>query len=139
MSVFTLEQISEGQYDPRDIQRFNEVDEYALMFVQHGQYGKTFDEKKGFYHFHEAMIWRKQNNAYGKFFSYREIIKILFEIFILDISTDRFPANYFERHAIFYENHDVNKCPICKFYFIIYFFLEYIILFLFSTFCYSCF
>jgi len=41
-------QITEGQeYDPRDITRFNEVDEYATLFIQHSQYGKTFDEKKG--------------------------------------------------------------------------------------------
>jgi len=36
------------------------------MFIQHGQYGKTFDEKKALRLFHEAMIWRKQNKAYGK-------------------------------------------------------------------------
>jgi hypothetical protein len=66
--LFVLEEISEGQvYDPRDIQRFNEVDGYALMFIQHGQYGKTFDEKKALRIFHDAMIWRKQNNTYGKF------------------------------------------------------------------------
>jgi hypothetical protein len=38
------------------------------MFVQHGQYGKTFDEKKGLHQFNEAMVWRKQHNVYGKFF-----------------------------------------------------------------------
>jgi hypothetical protein len=37
------------------------------MFVQHGQYGKIFDEKKGLRQFHDAMVWRKQNDAYGKF------------------------------------------------------------------------
>jgi hypothetical protein len=36
------------------------------MFIQHGQYGKTFDEKKALSHFHGAMIWRKQNKNYGK-------------------------------------------------------------------------
>ncbi|CAF1118614.1 unnamed protein product [Adineta steineri] len=87
-------QINEGQeYDERDIKRFNEIDEYALMFVRHAQYGKTFDEQKGFYHFNEAMTWRKQNNAY-------------------DISTDRFPSSYFDRHAVFYKNHDVNNSRV---------------------------
>jgi hypothetical protein len=38
------------------------------MFIQHGQYEKTFDTKKALQHFHEAMIWRKQNNVYGKDF-----------------------------------------------------------------------
>jgi len=90
-------QISEGkEYDPRDIKRFNEVDEHALMFVQHGQYGKKFDEKDALDTFHEAMKWRKQHNTY-------------------DISPDRFPASFFERGAIFYKNHDVNNCPILHF------------------------
>jgi hypothetical protein len=67
--LFFLEQISEDQeYDSRDIKRFNEVDEYVLMFIQHGQYGKTFDEKKALRQFHDAMVWRKQNNIYGKYF-----------------------------------------------------------------------
>jgi hypothetical protein len=67
--LFSLEQINEGEeYDPRDIKRFNEVDEYAQMFIQHAQYGKIFDTKKALQHFHEAMIWRKQNNVYGKDF-----------------------------------------------------------------------
>ncbi len=67
--LISLEQISEGQeYDPRDIQRFNEADGYTLMFIQHGQYGKTFDEKNALRHFHESMIWRKQKNVYGKYF-----------------------------------------------------------------------
>ncbi len=37
------------------------------MFVQHGQYGKAFDEKKALRIFHDAMVWRKENNVYGKF------------------------------------------------------------------------
>lgn len=64
---FTLEEISEGLlFDPRDIKRFNEVDGYAMMFVQHGQYGKAFDEKKALKQFQDAMTWRKQNNVYGR-------------------------------------------------------------------------
>ena len=63
---FSLEEISEGLlYDPRDIQRFNENDDYAMMFVQHGQYGTTFDEKRALKIFNDAMVWRKQNNIYG--------------------------------------------------------------------------
>lgn len=66
--IFILEQISDGEeYDARDIQRFNENDQYPIMFVQHGQYGKTFDDKKALRHFNEAMVWRKQNNVYGKY------------------------------------------------------------------------
>lgn len=66
--LFPIEQISEGhEYDERDIKRFNEIDEYTLMFIQHGQFGKTFDEKHALHHFHEAMTWRKQNKVYGKF------------------------------------------------------------------------
>lgn len=53
-------------YDARDIQRFNENDDYARMFVEHGQYGKTFDNTKAFKVFHDAMSWRKTNNIYGK-------------------------------------------------------------------------
>jgi hypothetical protein len=37
------------------------------MFVEHEQYDKTFNEQAGFRTFHDAMSWRKQNNAYGKF------------------------------------------------------------------------
>lgn len=67
--LFSLEDISEGLlYDPRDIQRFNENDGYAMMFVQHGQYENTFDEKRALKIFHEAMIWRKQNNIFGRSF-----------------------------------------------------------------------
>lgn len=87
-------EISEGQvYDPRDIQRFNENDDYAGMFVEHGQYGKTFDEKKALKVFHDAMSWRKANNIY-------------------DISTSAFPAEYFDRRAIYFQSSDVNNAPI---------------------------
>ncbi|CAF0777273.1 unnamed protein product [Adineta ricciae] len=87
-------QINEGQeYDARDIKRFDDVDDYARMFIQHLQYGKTFDEQKAFRIFHETMTWRKQNKVY-------------------DISTDLFPANYFDRHAIYFQNHDMNNIPL---------------------------
>jgi hypothetical protein len=32
--------------------------------------------------------------------------------FIVDISTNEFPAEYFDRHAIFYKNHDRFNHPI---------------------------
>ena len=67
--LFYLEQISDGQeYDSRDLKRFNELDEYTLMFIQHGQHETVFNERKAFRYFHEAMTWRKQNNVYGTFF-----------------------------------------------------------------------
>ncbi|CAF0896486.1 unnamed protein product [Adineta ricciae] len=92
--VSESEQINEGQeYDARDIKRFDDVDDYARMFIQHLQYGKTFDEQKAFRIFHETMTWRKQNKVY-------------------DISTDLFPANYFDRHAIYFQNHDMNNIPL---------------------------
>ncbi len=65
--IFSLENISEGQeYDPKDIQRFNEVDEYTLMFIQHGQFGTSFDQERALRVFNGSMTWRKQNNVYGK-------------------------------------------------------------------------
>ncbi|CAF3594389.1 unnamed protein product [Rotaria sordida] len=49
-------QISNGEeYDVCDIKRFNEIDEYTLMFIQYRQHDKTFDEPKAFRHFHETM------------------------------------------------------------------------------------
>ena len=33
----------------------------------------------------------------------------------LDVSTDKFPASYFERRGIFYENHDLQNCRTRKF------------------------
>jgi len=36
------------------------------MFIEHEQHGKTFDEQKAFRCFNDAMVWRKQNNIYGK-------------------------------------------------------------------------
>jgi len=62
-----LEQISEGQeYDPRDIQRFNDIDEYTLMFIQHGQFNPTFDEDRALRIFDASMKWRKTHHVYGK-------------------------------------------------------------------------
>jgi hypothetical protein len=84
------------------------------MFVQHGQYGKTFDEKKALRIFHDAMVWRKENNVYGKFTKDRSLFS---NQIILDTSPERFPQEYLERHAIFFKNHDVNNAPIRKFVF----------------------
>ncbi len=62
-----LESIEKGdEYDERDIQRFNEEDEYTLMFIRHGQYGTTFNETRALQYFNESMTWRKENNVYGK-------------------------------------------------------------------------
>ncbi len=64
---FRLEQISEGQaYDARDIQRFNEVDQYTLMFIQHGQFGTSFNQDRALRIFDESLSWRKKQNVYGK-------------------------------------------------------------------------
>ena len=113
MGFFSLEEISEGLlYDPRDIKRFNEVDGYAMMFVQHGQYGKTFDEKKALKQFHDAMNWRKQNNVYGKFILF--LLSKNPHFILLDISTSEFPAAVIDRRMMFYKNHDVNNSPIRK-------------------------
>jgi len=57
---------------------------------------KHLMKKKALRQFHEAMVWRKQNNVY-------------------DTSPERFPADYFQRHVIFYKHHDVNNCPILHF------------------------
>ena len=67
VSALCIEHIAEGvEYDARDIERFRTVDEYATMFIQYGQYGKTFDEAKALQQFHDVMHWRQQNKAYGK-------------------------------------------------------------------------
>lgn len=64
---FLLEQITEGQkYDPRDLQRFNEIDEYTLMFIQHGQFSPEFDEDRALRIFNASMSWRKEHNVYGR-------------------------------------------------------------------------
>lgn len=63
-----LEEISDDkEFNANDIKRFNENDDYVLMIIQHGQTTKTFDEPKALRCFHDAMIWRKQHNIYGKF------------------------------------------------------------------------
>ena len=39
-----VEEIADGhEFDPRDIQRFRDIDEYATMFLQHGQLQSEFD------------------------------------------------------------------------------------------------
>jgi hypothetical protein len=63
----SLEEISQGQvYDARDIQRFNEIDEYTLMFIQHGQFGTSFDQNRALGIFNGSMSWRKTHHVYGK-------------------------------------------------------------------------
>jgi len=90
-------QISEGQlYDARDIQRFNEIDDYTLMFIQHGQFGTSFDQERALRIFDGSMSWRKRHNVY-------------------DISTNEFPAEYFDRQAIYFKNHDKYNNPILHF------------------------
>lgn len=67
LSLSRLEQIEEGQlYDPRDLQRFNEIDEYTMMFIRHGQFGATFDEDRAMSVFNASLSWRKEHHVYGK-------------------------------------------------------------------------
>ncbi|CAF0933238.1 unnamed protein product [Rotaria sordida] len=81
-------QISEGQlYDARDIERFNTVDLYTLMFIQHGQFGTSFNQERALHVFNAAMSWRKRHNVY-------------------DISTDEFPAEYIDRQVVYFKNND---------------------------------
>ncbi|CAF2867549.1 unnamed protein product, partial [Rotaria sp. Silwood2] len=90
-------QISEGEiYDARDIERFNKIDEYTLMFIQHGQFGTSFNQDRALHIFDESMSWRKQHNVY-------------------DISTSAFPAEYFDRNIIYYKNYDKFNHPILHF------------------------
>ncbi|CAF3824132.1 unnamed protein product [Rotaria sp. Silwood1] len=91
------EQISEGEvYDQRDIERFNKIDEYTLMFIQHGQFATSFNQDRAFHIFDESMHWRKQHNVY-------------------DVSTSAFPAEYFDRKIIYYKNYDKFNHPILHF------------------------
>lgn len=65
-SSFSLEQITEDhRYDPRDIQRFNELDAYTLMFIQHGQLGSSFDQDRALSVFDGSMSWRKRHDVHG--------------------------------------------------------------------------
>ncbi|CAF3600034.1 unnamed protein product [Adineta steineri] len=90
-------EISEGQlYDSRDLQRFNENDPYTLMFVQHGQFGTALDEGRALRVFNGAMSWRKRHNVF-------------------DISSSEIPAEYINRHAIFFRNHDKYNSPLLHF------------------------
>ncbi|CAF4870001.1 unnamed protein product [Rotaria sp. Silwood1] len=90
-------QISEGQlYDTRDIERFNTIDPYTLMYIQHGQFGTSFNQERALNFFNGSMSWRKRHNVY-------------------DISTNEFPAEYFDRRAIYFENRDKYNHPILHF------------------------
>ncbi|CAF2906770.1 unnamed protein product [Rotaria sp. Silwood2] len=87
-------QISEGQlYDARDIERFNTIDAYTVMFIQHGQFSTSFNQERALSTFNGSMSWRKRHNVH-------------------DISTSEFPADYFDRHAIYFKNHDKYDNPI---------------------------
>ncbi len=111
--IFCLESIQKGnEYDERDIQRFNEEDEYTLMFIRHGQYETTFNDKRALQYFNESMTWRKENNVYGK--TIPQIYEKAILSLLSDICKDDFPADYSERHAIYYKNHDINNNPICN-------------------------
>ena len=55
------------------------------------------------------MAWRKRHRVYGK----SNTLSILIgEVLSLDISTNEFPSNYFDRHAIYFKNHDTNNYPL---------------------------
>jgi hypothetical protein len=36
------------------------------MFIQHGQFGATFDQDRALRVFNGAMSWRKTNQVFGK-------------------------------------------------------------------------
>ena len=36
------------------------------MFIQHGQFGKTFDQERALRVFDGSLSWRKRHNVYGK-------------------------------------------------------------------------
>ena len=105
-----VEEIADGQeYDPRDIQRFKEIDEYATMFIQHGQFQAEFDLDRALRIFHGAMTWRKRHHVYGKM----RACSIFILLFLsLDISPNEFPSHYFDRHAIYFRNQDTNNHPL---------------------------
>ncbi|CAF4688149.1 unnamed protein product [Rotaria sp. Silwood1] len=93
---FEKEINEDERYDPRDIQRFNEIDEYTLMFIQHAQFGPNFNEDLAFRVFNASMSWRKKHNVY-------------------DVSTNEFPADYFDRNGIYFKNRDKNNNSILHF------------------------
>lgn len=65
--MYCLEEIAEGQlYDARDLERFNTNDAYTLMFIQHGQFGTTFNEGRALHCFNGSLSWRKTHNVFGK-------------------------------------------------------------------------
>jgi len=35
------------------------------MFIQHGQFGQSFDEDRAFRIFNGSMSWRKKHHVYG--------------------------------------------------------------------------
>ncbi|UJR22873.1 hypothetical protein I4U23_025902 [Adineta vaga] len=90
-------EIAQGElFDARDLQRFNENDEYTLMFIQHGQFGTTFDQDRALRVFNDSLAWRKRHNVY-------------------DISPSEFPAEFFDRKAVYFQHHDKYNNPILNF------------------------
>ena len=61
------EELAEGkEFDIRDLERFHRVDQYAAMFIQHGQFGSEFDQERALRVFQAAMRWRNTQNVYGR-------------------------------------------------------------------------
>ena len=101
--ICLLEQLADGEeYDRRDIERFNQNDEYTLMFIQHGQYGSTFNEERALRLFDGAMKWRKQNQVYGNNGLTKRFSSWLFS----EISLNEAAEKFIERHVIFFQNQD---------------------------------
>jgi hypothetical protein len=50
------------------------------MFIQHGQFGLSFDEDRALRIFNSAMNWRKKHNVYGIILIK---IKLILNLFIL--------------------------------------------------------
>jgi hypothetical protein len=64
---FIPEELADGkEFDIRDIERFSRVDEYATMFIQHGQFGTDFNQERALRVFQAAMSWRNTQRVYGR-------------------------------------------------------------------------
>ncbi|CAF0887368.1 unnamed protein product [Adineta ricciae] len=91
--TYEKEIAEDEKIDARDLQRFNENDDYTLRFIQHGQHGTTFDQERALRLFKASMEWRKRHNVY-------------------DISTSEFPAEFITRQALFFKNQDRHNNPL---------------------------
>jgi len=67
-------------FNADDLKRFNEVDEYTLMFIQHGQFGTSFNQDRALRVFEGSLSWRKRHNVFGK----NELLKLSIEFFVLN-------------------------------------------------------